>query len=826
LDFTRPLADITLTDVEQVGGKAAHLGAMLRAGFSVPCGFVITVDAFTDHFGPTTDPLVKPPAPRIRPELMAEVVEAIREHLGDEPEFAVRSSSTAEDAAEASFAGQHATYYFIPPSRIDQAIIDCWMSLWSDAALAYRRSGIAEISSGEPVRMAVIVQRMVRATRSGIAFSRDPIDAANTDCVIEATWGLGACLVDGRVNPDHVRVTEAGELKSYQVNEKQFLVTPNPSNPDARRLDEVPRDQAREPALTTDEAERIANIASQLETLFEGPQDVEWAFAGEELSVLQSRPITTRAVEHEGLEGPYVIFKPLVENFTEPLTPLSADLYARVLPRFGKIIDGRFYLDADKIRAVVPYKMSDAEFVDLALLRRMPDTLTLDWPKALRLVLSCGLVSLVDGATWLRTLWVKESGLAKFKKLAQIVQQSDRHDALEALRRLFLGHHPLEPIGHHMVMVNITAGRYFFFLGLLRKFIKTFAPDYSDAQLNKTFHGQQQMHSVALVQAIGLLADLLADTRANDPDGAEQIEAVIRGETPFLPSGHPFTIAVEQFLETYGHRCSREMELAAPRWRESVQPFLAMVAGHSVTPGNRTHGAYLAARDELHQSLRPWQRRIADRLIARIAKDIALRENSRHYHIMGFSVVRYKLLELEQQLLYTDQLKVAGDIFFLRYDEVIALEAGTLNPTDAHRTIRRRRRRWARAVRTPVAETINIELDTRADEASTEDALTGQCASPGRAEGLARVAHSLQEAAALNPGEILVAPYTDPSWTALFPRAAGVVVAMGSYLSHAGTIARELHVPCLVDVAHCTELITTGQRVRLDADAGKIEVLE
>ena len=135
MNWIKPLSELTLNDIELVGSKAAHLGAMLRAGFNVPRGFVITVDAFTEHFGLVTDPLVKPVTPRLSAELMTAVVSALTEHLGQEAEVAVRSSSTEEDLSFASFAGQHSTYYFVPPTQIDQAIVDCWMSLWSNAAL-------------------------------------------------------------------------------------------------------------------------------------------------------------------------------------------------------------------------------------------------------------------------------------------------------------------------------------------------------------------------------------------------------------------------------------------------------------------------------------------------------------------------------------------------------------------------------------------------------------------------------------------------------------------------------------------------------------------
>ena len=369
MTWIRPLSDLTLADVPQVGGKAAHLGAMLRAGFPVPDGFVIEVNAFIDHFGIQTDPLVKPAIPRLTPELMAEVAAALLEHLGHEAYFAVRSSSTEEDSNQASFAGQHSTFYFVTPNRIDQAITDCWMSLWSGAALAYRRAGWVDVATAEPPRMAVIVQKMIPAERSGVAFSRDPLSPQNTDCVIEASWGLGAAIVDGRVTPDHIRVLEDGTLSSYAISEKLAQVYADDSNPSGQRLQEVPASLQNEAVLSQAEAEKIANICHQLETLFEYPQDIEWAFDKDELFLLQARPITTYMGQPD-FDDPMVIFKPVVENFTEPLTPMSADLFATVLPKVGAMYHGRFYLFLNSLQILNPYEMSQAELADAALLRK------------------------------------------------------------------------------------------------------------------------------------------------------------------------------------------------------------------------------------------------------------------------------------------------------------------------------------------------------------------------------------------------------------------------------------------------------------------------
>jgi len=231
--------------------------------------------------------------------------------------------------------------------------------------------------------------------------------------------------------------------------------------------------------------------------------------------------------------------------------------------------------------------------------------------------------------------------------------------------------------------------------------------------------------------------------------------------------------------------------------------------------------------DELHSHLKPWQRRVVDGLIARISRFIALRENSRHFHIMGFDAVRQKVLQMQDQLLEHELLKTRGDVFFLRYAEATDLQKGNLDATAAHEIIRRRRRDWQRQCRAPVRYTINITApETDPDDLQDDEGkLHGQCACPGQAEGAARLIYNLSQAQALQSGEILIAPYTDPAWTPLFSRAGGVVVGTGSFLSHAGTVARELHVPCIVDAVGCMQSLRDGQALRLDAAIGTVEIL-
>ena len=800
MQWIKPLQEVTLADTDSVGEKAAHLGAMLRAGFPVPDGFVITTDAFIEHFGHTTDPLVRPPTPRLHSELMAAVVEAMVDTLGRETEVAVRSSSTEEDSSFASFAGQHSTYYFVTPNRLDQAIIDCWLSLWTHAATEYRRSGLGQVHSGKPLRMAVIVQRMLPATRSGTAFSRDPI-TKSSDTIIEATWGLGAALVDGRVRADHIRVSESGTLKSYTVRDKQVQVLRHASNHDASRLQPVATHKRNQAVLDATEIERISSIAGQLETLFEAPQDIEFALVEDALFLLQSRPITTRPPSYP-FSDPMVLFKPLAENFTEPLTPLSADLFAKALPPLGAFVDGRMYLSFDRIKHLIPFQMSDQQICDMLLFRGSPAEVKLSFIRALKSLGLGAILYLCDGANWHRAARVSLTDLEGFRAVTERIKHNPRLSLTQAMRRLIWSRHSFLPAYHQMLTLNISAGRYFVFIGLLENLVKRFAPDYPLKELPQFYHGRQDMRSLEMLTDLAYLADLLKVS--------PELKAVLSNEST-LPTGHEFTIAFDQFIQKYGHRGPRELDIAAPRWRESPRDLLALLdqRGGQV---ERSHGHHLAARDYLHSFLKPWQRRVVDRMCSKINQFIVLRENTRYFHIMAFDAMRTRVLEMEQSLFNQGRLEHEGDVFFLTVDELEGLHHGRLPPMEAQTKIRARRRKWHITASQRPAETINVPLRD-----SSALPTCGQCASPGVATGLARVIMDPSQGGQLQPGEILIAPYTDPAWAPLIQKAAAVIVNTGSFLSHAATIARELHVPCLVDVPDCTQRYKTGDPLYVDA---------
>ena len=322
------LADVDKDDVLLVGGKAANLGELLRAEIPVPDGFVVDARTFREFIQKTgiqekiysllhnldvedTEKLETVSrqireiieTTEIPEEIKKEIREAYRklcEEEGREVYVAVRSSATAEDLPDASFAGQQETYLNVAgEDEVVEKVKKCWSSLFTPRAIYYR---VQKGFRHEDVSIAVVVQKMVNSEKSGVMFTSHPV-TGEKKCIIEAVFGLGEAIVSGLVTPDtYVYDRVKGELEEVKIGEKKFMLTKK----DGKTVKvEIP-DRSRERVLSDEEIKRLVTLGELIEDHYATPQDVEWAMEGGEIYIVQSRPITTiRKVEEvsEEVEG-------------------------------------------------------------------------------------------------------------------------------------------------------------------------------------------------------------------------------------------------------------------------------------------------------------------------------------------------------------------------------------------------------------------------------------------------------------------------------------------------------------------------------------------
>ncbi|MBI4498610.1 MAG: phosphoenolpyruvate synthase [Chloroflexi bacterium] len=301
------------------GGKGANLGEMTKAGLPVPPGFVVTVDAYRRFYQESG--LADEVAARLArlnvddPAQLRDVSEALQglirrarvpdevrraiadayttlsQRQGVEREFvAVRSSATVEDTAQFSFAGMFQSFLNVRgPDELVRRVKDCWASLFGARVLFYRvKQGLV----GESL-IAVIVQRMVNAEKSGVLFTVDPATSDPKTLVIEAAWGLGEVVVGGQVGPDRYEVDKDSlALRRKAIGYKDFMLVRDPQTGENVRID-LPEEQATAPVLTDDEIRALADLGRRDEAHYGAPQDVEWAIEEGQVFLVQTRPVTT-----------------------------------------------------------------------------------------------------------------------------------------------------------------------------------------------------------------------------------------------------------------------------------------------------------------------------------------------------------------------------------------------------------------------------------------------------------------------------------------------------------------------------------------------------
>ncbi|MGC4033773.1 MAG: PEP/pyruvate-binding domain-containing protein [Tepidisphaeraceae bacterium] len=791
------------TTAASVGGKAASLGKLIRAGFPVPDGFVILPP---NTPGSTTNGNGHAHAGEVVGGAFEILAAYARLGRGT---VAVRSSATAEDGAVSSMAGQFETVLNVEgDAELLDAVRHCRTSVGSDRVRAYiNERGIAEAD----VRMAVVVQKQINADIAGVLFTAAPDSIFPRQMLIEASFGLGESVVSGRVQPDILRVDfHGGQVVETTIARKLFEITR-----DGERAIEPARQN--QPCLDSLQVHALWKLARRAEEHFGCPQDIEWAVADGQLYLLQSRPITTHAnaaeVESAVLaareevtrlkaagHGPWVVHN-LAETLPRP-TPLTWSLIRRYMsadggygrayqaagfaPR-GEFLDrigGRIYMDATRAP-----KMFSADFpfaYDPEVLRNSADASqqppTIATGSVLRRWRAGRMLARVDEI--LDQPCEVESAHAA-ETLEAFVAESKRID-LRTLSAETLAKHwatceanVLDVYGSVEVLAGLRAGR---------AMVKL----------------QQAVAEHAWDEDAAALAAMLSSGGAADEDtlADESLYRVGRGETE-----------LHAWLAAHGHRGVGEMDLASPRWRDdpaaATEAAGRMAAGAAPAERHVAHVAKVTAK--LDEICRRLSRGDAFEFRAEVAiaqKAVAGREFAKDRLMLGYELLRDIAREIGRRMGADD------DAFFLTRDELLeTLERG-YTPV---KLIAERRAEYAaqQRVRWPAF----IES---AEDVGTTASVRGEAIaiSAGEADGVVRVMRTINDTPPL-PGEILVCPSTDPAWTPVLTGVAGLVIEVGGVLSHGAVVARELGVPAVV-VPDATERFKTGDRIHIDGTTGRV----
>ena len=802
------------------GGKSAALADLARADFNVPAFFTLAPNAFANG--------------TLRDEAAQELATAIAE-LGDGP-FAVRSSSAGEDGAEHSHAGQFLSLLNVAADGVSDAAEQVARSARADTVAAYRDHRGLQATGSE---MAVIVQKMVDARCAGVAFSADPVSGRRDRVLISATSGLGDQLVGGEVDGETYILDRTG------------------------RVVERP---AEEGVLSDDDLAVLFDVIIRVEAHKETPQDIEWAFEGDRLYLLQARPITTVLRPQVANDPAVTVFdnSNIVESYPGLVSPLTYSfaqyVYSRVYRTFMSIvgvdretvadhgvtfdnmlgqIDGRVYynlINWYRLLALLPgYRLNRAS---METMMGVGEPLPPQIADGLAPPPATGLAKLGDGFRVLRTIgilafqnWRLRSTIAAFEARLNSAIATPR-TALEKL--------PLSELAHeHRRIESVLLDRWdaplindflcMIAFGTSRRVMEKWCGQAGIELHNAMMIGQGDIISAEPPKRIAAMAELVH----NDQDLMAALDA---GQRPEASASPALAAAIDDYIDKFGDRCTEELKLESLTLHDDATPLLVSIAAAARRPAKSDGAPVVDGDRELARLFRnrPLRRWAARWLLQWASARVRDRENLRFERTRVFGHARCVFLAIGKQFHGLGVLEAQRDVFFLTVHEILGAIEGNAVSHDLAALVELRKSEAARNRALPdpgervtvygaaVSRPATVVQQSVDSDGTSEK--TGTGCSAGIVRALARVVYDPRNET-VQSGEVLVARHTDPGWIALFANASGIVVERGSLLSHSAIVAREMGIPCVVGLKGATDWLNSGDLVEIDGAAGSVRIV-
>lgn len=870
IKYVELLQDVSWRDFSMVGGKAANLGEMIKAGVPVPEGFVLLDNSYksfviTNNINARIEELlqafdnddhekIEKISDKIRllfeqgeiPRYVLAEIDRAYEQIGS-PEVAVRSSATAEDLPGTSFAGQYDTFLNVKgKDGLYQYVKKCWASLWNARALFYR---LKQNIDNTGLAHGVVVQKLINAEKSGILFTANPVNGRRDQMLLNASWGLGEAIVGGDVNPDQWIVDKKNQRiveESIATKEKMTV------RKDARNeLVEVPKEKREQFTLGQREVFKLLELGKKAEEHFGFPQDIEWAFYGGVFYLVQSRPITTLfpMLKPEDIgKGLRIYVNFLLSNQAthEPLTPMGEDMFKKAIMsiilnkknrkkpvNWLKSSAGRLFIDVTEL-----YRLE--RWWDK--LRNNPSDMDPITTRCMLQVLERNKAELVKQKKSLtipvlRMLFNINPQLLKFiitsllkvtygvvsspeKAVAKAFEYGNNQIAVIKQKR-----EVLQTREEKLEFIENKISKFFYFVPLevlyyvvksftyidkARKIISKHLDDISE--LNKV--EKAVPHSVTTEMGMELLQI------------AKMLDQAGEQPTPEHPE-------VKRFLAQYGHRSCQEVDLGIPRWKEEPGYIVNLIQSYI------DNNSYNAGIEKFYRNMEEAERAIenivgklkekgarrearkVEKLLTNFRKMFGVRELPKYILTEAFSIFREILMEIAAELQAEGRLDHKMDIFFVSFEDIETAEK-------LQETVMQNREEYQRELQrnlvprviTSTGETIFSILEDECD-----NAYRGIPVSPGVYEGSVIVLKHPEEGNRLRQGQILVTTATNPAWTPLFLKTGGLIMETGGPLSHGSVVAREYGVPAVAGVKEAANRLKDGQIVQINGETGKVDIL-
>ncbi len=853
-----------------IGGKAENLRRLVQAGFEVPRWIVIPATELVNRL--PFDYGTMDGDQQIRfvhdADIPAYALQEIADYFPDNFFLAVRSSAVGEDGADHSFAGLFESYLYVAKDELETHIKRVWASLFGDRVAAYaRQHGI------DPVRrLAVVIQAMVPAEVSGVAFGANPVSGNRKERVVNAVYGLGEGLVSGQLNADQYIVKGGGV--TAELAEKTHRVVRDWQGGRGTLTEEVEPRLRNVPALTERQVRDVTKLLDRGASEYGYPLDIEFAWADDVLYVLQARPIT-RLPRYVDRAGAYTLWdnSNIIESYPGVTTPLTfsfvsksyasayrlfcgylgvpgrtLDRHAQVFANTLGLIDGRIYYNLKTwyhMLALLPGYRINARYMEqmMGVKERfdIPDSYRLSWLSAW-----WAIVSMAGRMLWrfIRLPVVRR----RFKRLLDETighyQQLDLrgHDAAgliglyQAFERKLLNEWKAPLLNDFFAMIAF---------GTLEKRVKKLVGDAYPNLHNDLLCGSadiistQPIHRcLAIAGEIGQ-ADRLRDLFLHaDPQTIwRKLQADGDGAAKELKR------QIDGYLADFGERCVGELKLETVSYTQDPSRFIQLLQSYVKGGMDRN-----AVSNEVEERLRADAEAVIDErlkgkalrrwafgwLLRQTRTLVSARENLRYERTRAFGMVRRLMMQLGNALSDDGLIHEPRDVFYLTMDELSAYIDGRAVSAGLKPLIALRREEFAgyQASEVPPERfaTYGVVYAQDRHSAATAEAplagdLKGIGCCPGRVRAKVRVVLDPLETGAL-AGDILVTRSTDPGWTTLFPSASGILVERGSLLSHSAIVSREMGKPCIVGITGLLKVLKTGDWVEMDGSTGVIKRIE
>lgn len=866
--------------LERAGGKGLNLARLTRAGFPVPRGFIVPTEAYrafvdTNHLADTITTAttnlaaddtaqLEAASAHIRGAFAAgkmplETENTIRtayDELRNVP-VAVRSSATAEDLPDLSFAGQQDTYLnIISIQALLEAVVSCWSSLWTARAIGYRqRNHIAH----DQAALAVVVQEMVQSEVSGVLFTANPLTGLRSETVIDATLGLGEALVSGQVEPDHYVVeTVSGRVVSKTLGQK-IVATRSKSG---GGVETIQQEAGAQQALSDEHIRQLTSLGHNVQKEYGFPQDIEWALADGKLYLLQARAITSLFPVPQEITDPLKIWFSFgaVQGLVGPLTPLGQDVIRHVvggaaslfglkarydeLDVFGLAGERIWIKISDLIRHPLGYRvmMRLLPFIEpgsaqvVQLLASDPrlgagkgQLKPGNMHRAAGFFVPRVLEALVNLTRPAKARATFDAAIADYLTDSQIAPAADRFERLANLVT-FLETRVTSALPFLLPKFIPLMGPGMLSLGLLNKLAD------NEALALEVTRGLPDNVTTEMDMALWETANAIrSDETFRAGDAPELASRYLSGTLPAATQ-----TALTRFLERYGMRGVGEIDFGQPRWREDPTPVIHTLQSYlriapEAAPDVMFAKGQKAAEDAIekiavavNKQHGGWlKEKLARGAARRVRTLLGARESPKFCIIRVMGIARLALLESGKEFTATRTIDQPNDLSFLTIPELSDL--AHQKPRDwkaliaARRAVYERERRRRQVPRVLVSDG-RVFYEGLGAVSDSGETITGSPVSPGVVEGIVHVVFE-PNTTQLTPGEIMVCPGTDPAWTPLFMTAGGLITEVGGMMTHGSVVAREYGIPAVVGVHQATQRLKDGQRIRLDGTTGQIVVL-